>query len=585
MAHGIINGRNPAASKTFRRELAVGIPASQVRLNGSASAALEEAFRQVEKGKQEWESTIDSLPELICLVDSRGHIVRANRTVEEWDLGKVVSVKDQPFHHLLHPTCASQACVLGSFWTTALQKALLDQVSEAEIEDSILGRHLLVGVRPVVSKRSPAERTVSVVVQDITERKTLEQAIRTYTGRLEVVNRIGKAILSADFPQDIAEAAVRNLRQLIPFQRARVTLRHPEQDGLLVIDFLSNGQVRRAVDKWLPWRAFNRSRGRRLDDSYVIDDLSQVTNLSGLEEQLLGEGIHTYMNIPLVAENELIGSFGLGAKDVDAFESEHVDAAVEVAHLLAIATYQAMLYKKLAETNLSLRQAVQARDEMVHNVSHELNHPLGIARGYTYLMKDETFGPMTPEQLDAVDILDQQFDKLHFMVNRLLILQSLDDEALEPEVISLEPLVESLVKDWQIRAAAAGVTLQAELEYALPQVKVDSNLLSHALANLLDNAIKFSPNGGRVTIEARRDENSLLISVADQGIGIEKEELEVIFQRFHQVDSGTTRKFDGMGIGLALCQEILNAHGGHIWAESEGMGRGSTFYLRLPTYL
>ena len=183
MVHEVINGHSPSASEALKRELAIGIPASRLNSNGSAAIAMEKTFQQVERSKQEWESTIDSLPELICLVDSRGHIIRANRTVEKWKLGQVVSVKDLSLHQLLHPSCANQQCVLGSFLLTSLQKALLDQSTELEFEDPILSRHLLVQVRPVVAKKRPAERTLSVVLQDITERKVMEKALESYTGR------------------------------------------------------------------------------------------------------------------------------------------------------------------------------------------------------------------------------------------------------------------------------------------------------------------------------------------------------------------------------------------------------------------
>jgi signal transduction histidine kinase len=582
MAQEIINGQNVSASKALKLALRNGISETRIGGNGSAVESLERTFQQVERVKQEWESTIDSLPELICLVDSRGHIIRANRTVENWDLGQVVSVKNQSLHQLLHPLCANQECVLGSFWLIALQKALLDQASEIETEDPILGRHLLVKVRPVVSKKTPAERTVSVVLQDITERKVMEKALESYTGRLEVVNRIGKAILTANYPQDISEAAVRHMRHLIPFKRARVTLLHPKQDGLLVIDILSNGEIRRCLDKWLPWKAFSSSRDRRLDGFFVLEDLARLTNPSGLEKQLLSEGVHSYMNIPLIAEGELIGSFGLGAEAINAFQPEHIDTAVEIAHLLAIATYQAMLYKKLAETNLNLRQAVQARYEMVQNVSHELKNPLGIAKGYAHLMKDEAFGPMTDEQDNAIDILDDQLDKLDFMLNRLLILQSLDKKAFQFELISLEPLIESLIKSWQIRATSAGIKFHIKMESPLPQIVADPDLLPHVLTNLLDNGIKFSPDGGPITIRSWKEKNNLMITVSDQGIGFTEEELQHFFQRFYQADGSTTRTFGGMGIGLALCQEIIDAHGGQVWAESEGKGCGSTFFIRLP---
>ena len=582
MVHGIINGHNISGSETLTQELHIGISPARVNGNGSTTQSLEKSFQQVERVKQEWESTIDSLPELICLVDSRGHIIRTNRTVEEWNLGQVVSVKDQSLHQLLHPLCANQDCVFGSFWLNALQNALLDQSSELETEDRILGRHLLVKVRPVVAKKTPAERTVSVVLQDITERKAMEKALETYTGRLEVVNRIGKAILTANAPQDIAEAAVRHMRHLIPFQRARVTLRHPKQDGLLVIDILSNGEIRRCLDKWLPWQEFSSSKDRPLGGFFVLEDLARIADLSGLEEQLLSEGIHSYLNIPLISEGELIGSFSLGAKSVNAFRPEHIDTAVEVAHLLAIATYQAMLYKKLAKTNSDLEQAVQARYEMVQNVSHEINHPLGIAKGYAYLLKDEAFGPVTEEQNNALGILDDQLDKLHFMLNRLLILQSLDNKALQKKVIFLEPLIESLVKGWQIRAAEAGIKFHIKIDSQLPKIVADPDLLPHALGNLLENAIKFSPDGGSITISAWKEENNLIISVSDQGVGIAEEELESIFQRFFQVDGSSTRTFGGMGIGLSLCHEIIDAHGGRVWAQSDGIGCGSTFYICLP---
>jgi len=582
MVQEITNGHNVSPSEALKRELPVGISAARIRSNGNAIESLERTFQQVERVKQEWESTIDSLPELICLVDSRGHIIRANRTVEEWNLGQLVSVKDQSLHQLLHPSCANQECVLGSFLLTALQKALLDQATELETEDPILGRHLLMKIRPVVAKKKPAGRTVSVVLQDISERKAMEKALERHTGRLEVVNRIGKAILSANHPQDIAEAAVRHMRHLMPLHRARVTLRHPKQDGLLVINILSNGEIHRGLDKWLPWQAFSSSRDRPLDGFFVLEDLARIADLSGLEKQLLSEGIHSYMNIPLVAEGELIGSFGLGAKPVNAFQPEHIDTAVEVAHLLAIATYQAMLFKKLAETNLNLQQAIQARYEMVQNVSHELKNPLGIAKGYTCLMKDRAFGPMTDEQDNALDIVDDQLDKLDFMLNRLLILQSLDKKAVQFEVILLEPLIESLVNGWQIRAASAGIEFRTKTDSPLPQIVADPDLLPHALANLLDNGIKFSPDGGLITIRTSIEKNNLMITVSDQGVGMAEDELKAIFQRFYQVDGSTTRTFGGMGIGLALCQKIIDAHGGHIWAESEGKGCGSTFFIRLP---
>jgi signal transduction histidine kinase len=123
---------------------------------------------------------------------------------------------------------------------------------------------------------------------------------------------------------------------------------------------------------------------------------------------------------------------------------------------------------------------------------------------------------------------------------------------------------------------------------------VDADLLEQVVVNLLDNAIKFSPGGGVVTVRAYattddrrptmdgRPEAAVVIAVADQGIGIPPDKLEMVFERFYQVDASTTRRFGGMGIGLALCKAIVEAHGGRIWAESKGEGHGSTFCAALP---
>ncbi len=113
-------------------------------------------------------------------------------------------------------------------------------------------------------------------------------------------------------------------------------------------------------------------------------------------------------------------------------------------------------------------------------------------------------------------------------------------------------------------------------------IHTDPLLLEEVLVNLVDNAIKFSLDGGEITVRARQEDGHIHLAVADEGIGIPPEELERIFERFYQVDKGTTRRFDGMGIGLALSRQIISLLGGRIWAESEGRNQGATFHVLLP---
>jgi signal transduction histidine kinase len=242
------------------------------------------------------------------------------------------------------------------------------------------------------------------------------------------------------------------------------------------------------------------------------------------------------------------------------------------------------LNQRIEEANASLQRALRAKEEMVQNVSHELRTPLSIIAGYANLLSEEAFGTLNPEQASALNIVIGRLDQLEFLVTRLMTLQSLDKNVLQREPIAPNPFLCSLLGSWRLRADSEGIQLHLEDDPELPEILADQDLLTLAVGTLLDNAIKFSPGGGNITIRSRAENEELYISVSDQGIGIPADKLDKIFERFVQADGSTTRSFGGMGIGLALCHDIIEAHGGRIWAKSDGKGKGSTFTMVLPAW-
>ncbi len=163
-----------------------------------------------------------------------------------------------------------------------------------------------------------------------------------------------------------------------------------------------------------------------------------------------------------------------------------------------------------------------------------------------------------------------------------MALQTFNPDKLHLEPLDLGTWLPTTAKAWQLVAAEHGLKLRTKMAATPAPILSSPSHLELVIGNLLDNAIKFSPEGGQIWVQARPQNDMMIITVADQGIGIPDDKLPQIFDRFYQVDGSTTRRFSGMGIGLALCKAIITAHGGTIQASSPGPSQGSTFTVSLP---
>ncbi len=314
----------------------------------------------------------------------------------------------------------------------------------------------------------------------------------------------------------------------------------------------------------------------------LIPETEKLPDTSSLRRLALAEGSKAIAVCPLVYEGRVI------AVVVCCYNAPHFWSAAEQEVMeafggqAAVALENARLYASLHETNEQLKEALQAREEMIQNVSHELRTPLTLIRGYAELLQEGHLGTLAPQQAEAIHIIHKSAERLHLMVNRLLMLQALDASTFQKIELNPANWLQDILTVWQREAERARVDLQLDVPPDLPSILGDPELLGQTMDNLLDNAIKFSPEGGEVRVRAWQEDSEIIISVSDQGVGIPPDKLDKIFDRFYQVDGSMTRRFGGMGIGLALCREIVEKHGGRIWATSNGANRGSTFYIALP---
>jgi signal transduction histidine kinase len=284
---------------------------------------------------------------------------------------------------------------------------------------------------------------------------------------------------------------------------------------------------------------------------------------------------------PLKTEGKTIGVV-VATNRPGGFGPEEADALTMFADAASLLIQNARLYATLTGTVAELQRSSRLKDQFLQNVNHELRTPLTSIVGWADLFEDD---PIDPETLArGLRQIHQSSRLLLALIDDLLDLARLDRGtlALDWKAVALEDIVARTIETVRLMAEARGIRmLQAPLPEEMPAVRADPLRLQQILWNLMVNAIKFTPRHGRIILRVEREAERYLVSVEDDGVGIPPLELPHVFERFRQVDGSATRSHPGMGIGLALARDLVELHGGTIWAESD-VGQGSRFTFSLP---
>jgi PAS domain S-box-containing protein len=241
---------------------------------------------------------------------------------------------------------------------------------------------------------------------------------------------------------------------------------------------------------------------------------------------------------------------------------------------------------QLQETTRQAEAASSHKSEFLATMSHELRTPLNSVLGFAALLEQQAYGPLTAKQARYVANIKTSGQHLLVLISDLLDLSKVEAGKLElrPEVLDLREALDAALTELRPQVQAKRLTLELLVTDAPASLIADPLRFKQILSNLLSNAVKFTPDGGRVTVTARRVPSSEFVefTVQDTGIGITAEDLPKLFQPFTQLEPYLTRQHQGTGLGLALTKQLVELHGGTIWAASDGEGRGSTFTVRLP---
>jgi len=303
---------------------------------------------------------------------------------------------------------------------------------------------------------------------------------------------------------------------------------------------------------------------------------------SPVRQPLIDAGHRALLGVPLLSEDEVIGVLAVTRKTPGLFEPETVRLLSTFATQSALAIQNARLFLEIEDKSRQLEAASQHKSEFLANMSHELRTPLNAIIGFSEVLSERMFGELNEKQVEYLKDIYSSGQHLLSLINDILDLSKIEAGRMELEVtdFDLPSAIDNALILIRERASRRGIKLGSAIDDRVGLIRGDERKVKQVLLNLLSNALKFTPEGGRIDVRAEMNDGKAEISVADTGVGIAPEDQEAIFEEFQQVGTAD-KKVEGTGLGLALSRKFIELHGGRIWVKSPP-AKGSKFSFTLP---
>ncbi len=372
---------------------------------------------------------------------------------------------------------------------------------------------------------------------------------------------------------------IRTAAAIIDCESVSILL-YDEKRERLVFAAATGSDPKRLADTPVPLDSSLAGTVFRENKVISLSDVNDDSLQSSMVSRKVDFEVHNVLGVPMRIKDKPTGVLeALNKRDGD-FDESDADLLSVIASQAAVAINNARLVKALQDANIELHAADQLKTNFLALASHELRTPLGIVIGYASFLQEES-----PSELSdhAKQVLNAAM-KMRVLVDAMTNLNMLRSKemVMHRQVVPVQQILSAAYGEVKILSDAKGQHVNLALPEAPIPVKCDQEKLVSAFVNLLDNAVRFTPDGGKITIGAKAQPGEVLAWVQDSGKGIPEGELKKIFTEFFQIEPHTTRKHGGMGIGLSIAKGLIEAHGGKIWAESPGLGKGTTMKVLLP---
>lgn len=435
-----------------------------------------------------------------------------------------------------------------------------------------------------------AERLVTYLQAGQYKLQRTYQAIQLQEKKERLINRIGGVIRRSLHPQDVLLAAAQELGQATGSCRCLIYRCEPDQGSVLIEQgYQAEGSLSWVGQEWPLASNLLLQQAMRSGETVLCEDTAKDEQLlkcshDGLVELVKEAGIRAWLMVPMVHQGRLIGMLELHHRDPQVWPVAVVELAEAIGLQVGVALIQAEAFQHLDELNHQLEALDKAKSDLIAVTGHELRTPLSTIQVCLESLATDPDMPLEIRQ-EMIDTALQDTWRLRQLVQDFLTLSKLESGRIQwhIEPISALECVELAVSS--INARRRRETLPSiEIEGGDPWILADGEWLVEVLRKILDNACKFSDPDGHIWIRVRidGDPGMVQISLQDDGRGLEAERLEAIFERFYQAEGSLRRSVGGTGLGLAISRLIVERMKGRIWAESAGLGQGSTFYVMLP---
>ncbi|MEW5939127.1 MAG: ATP-binding protein, partial [Chloroflexota bacterium] len=438
-------------------------------------------------------------------------------------------------------------------------------------------------------KLSPEEEELTAAIAERVsvhlETLRLAEEIQKRAAELETVAKVSATASTVLDPDELLQSVVDLTKERFGLYHAHIYLANEAWNTLLLST--GAGEVGRALvaeghaisfdaEKSIVARA---SRERR---AVIANDVRSDPDF--LPHRLLPE-TRSELAVPMIVGDKILGVFDVQSDEPDHFTDEEANIFTTLTYQAGVALQNARLYTEQTATVEQLRELDRLKSSFLANMSHELRTPLNSILGFADVMLEELDGPLTENMQTDLRLIQKNGQHLLHLINDVLDMAKIESGRmnLHPERFAVQELLEEVTSLTSSLASEKNISLFIEPDSdTLVEVNADRTRMRQVMLNLVNNAIKFTERG-KIAIRAARHEDIVRISVRDTGIGIPPDHLENIFQEFTQVDTSTTRKVGGTGLGLPISRRLVELHGGRLWAESVGVpGKGSTFFVELP---